>query len=69
MVSPEAIVNCSNDSDELKSALVRINRELKNLQREKAYDKSYEDYIEYTYLQKLKHKAIIKQNKLHNPHF
>ena len=63
MVSVEKIVTCSNSKEELAAALKRINRELLEMKKKKTYNRSYEDYLKYSNLQRLQQHAIIEQEK------
>lgn len=63
MTSVETIITCSNNNEEIVVALKRINKELLEMKKDKIYNRSYNDYLNYTNLQRLQQIAIRKQEK------
>lgn len=63
MISVETIITCSNNNEEIIKALKSINKELLEMKKDKIYNRSYNDYINYSNLQRLQQIAIRKQEK------
>ena len=63
MISVETIITCSNNNEEIVKALKSINKELLEMKKDKIYNRSYNDYINYSNLQRLQQIAIRKQEK------
>lgn len=63
MTSVEKIITCSNNNEEIIKALKSINKELLEMKKDKIYNRSYNDYINYSNLQRLQQIAIRKQEK------
>lgn len=61
--SLDDVVTRSKNINELKNALIEINKKLEEMKEEKTYNNSPKDYFDYSYMFLLRTKAMSKINK------